>query len=320
MKPPFSDTDTELDSFKTKINLSEYAAYRGYTLDLDKSTSNSICMFNGSDKVIITKATNGHWIYFKVQSKPGDLKEGGSIIDFIQCRYSLNLGQIRKSLRPWLGFQKRPKLDPKTFVRNIKTLKKSEIDLLAEYHNLKSIDETTVVKKYLVDQRNIPENIIYSDRFQDKIKSDQYNNAIFPHWYYAKVVGWEIKNKNFTGFPKDSTKSVWFTNRFDDDNCLIITESGIDLLSFFALHPEHLSTSWGISTAGSWGPMTEEMITQAIKIIPGQKIIAAFDNDESGFFFNAKVKELTLSIDPNFDIRYCVPEKNDWNLDLSNKQ
>lgn len=316
MKAPVSDQDPELESFKTDINLSEYAASKGFLLDVGKSTSNSVCMINGSDKIIITKAINGHWIYFRIQRNDGDIREGGSIIDFIQKRSNKNIGQIRRDLRPWLGFSKRPKISPKSFIKNIKPLKKEDIDLLEAYHNLLSINATNVIDKYLVGQRKIPLTIINHKRFNDKIRSDRYNNAIFPHWYYSKVVGWEIKNKNFTGFPENSTKAVWFTNRFDNDNCLIISESAIDTLSYYALFPEYLETSWSISTAGSWGDMTETMIAHAIQIIPGQKIIAAFDNDETGAFYNKKIKDVLSKISADNELIIHRPDLKDWNKQL----
>jgi len=319
MQTPRPDTDPELEDFKTKINLSEFAASKGFKLDKERSKSCSISMNNGSDVVVITRATNGHWIYFSVQSSKGDSKDGGSIIDFIHARYSLNLGQIRKHLRPWLGFKKRPKINPTSFARNIKALKKTDIDLLEQYHKLKSIEETNVVKKYLVKHRYFTEDIFSNPRFAGTIKSDRYNNAIFPHWYYSKVVGWEIKNLKFTGFPPHSTKSIWFTNRFDKDNTLVISESAIDLISFFSLFPEHISSSWGISTAGSWGPMGEEMLEYAIKIIPGQTIIAAFDNDEAGQYFSSRIEEIVLKDSPGSPFSISVPITNDWNRDLENK-
>ncbi len=316
MKTPVADQDDELESFKTEINLSEYAAAKGFLLDSSKSTSNSVCMVNGDDKVIITKAINGHWIYFRIQRRDGDPREGGSIIDFIQKRESLSLGRLRPKLRPWLGFDKRPKISPESFAKSVKPLKKDDINLLEKYHNLLSAEETNVIDKYLVATRKIPLDILKNKRFKDKVKSDHYNNAIFPHWYFTKVVGWEIKNKNFTGFPENSTKAVWFTNRFEEDNCLIIGESGIDILSYYALFPEILSNSWAISTAGSWGDMTETMIAHAIQTIPDQKIITAFDYDGSGILFNKKVEEVMNKIGADNNLVVHRPKCKDWNEQL----
>ncbi|MBU2645561.1 DUF3991 and toprim domain-containing protein [bacterium] len=316
MKTPVTDRDEELEAFKTKINLSEYVASKGFLLDKDKSTSNSVCMVNGPDRVIVTRAINGHWIYFRIQRQDGDPREGGSIIDFIQKRENRNLGEIRRSLRPWLSFSKRPKTLPTAFIKNIKPLKKVDIDLLEQYHNLLPFEQTNVIEKYLVAERKIPLEILHHPRFKDKIKSDRYNNAIFPHWYYSKVVGWEIKNKNFTGFPENSTKAVWFSDRFETDNCLIISESAIDVLSFYALFPGHLKSSWSISTAGSWGPMTATMIEHAIKTIPDQNIISAFDNDDSGRFFHSKIVDLLAKIETDNELIDECPKLNDWNKEL----
>jgi hypothetical protein len=54
-------------------------------------------------------------------------------------------------------------------------------------------------------------------------------------------------------FTQNSTKSVWFSERIDNDDTLVLFESGIDALSFYALNTEYLNAACCISTAGSWG-------------------------------------------------------------------
>ena len=54
-----------------------------------------------NDKVIITRNTNQHWIYFSVR----DDGDNGSIIDFHQRRTSDNLGETRKVLRDFMGLE-----------------------------------------------------------------------------------------------------------------------------------------------------------------------------------------------------------------------
>ena len=318
MKTPVADPDPELEALKTKINLSEFLASKGYSVVPDKTTPNSVCMALGEERLIITKAVNGHWIYFRVQRSESDIREGGSIINYLMTRSGKNIGQIRNELRPWLGFQKRPKISPESFVRNIKPMKGEEINLLKQYHALKPIDkECRAVQYYLSEVRKIPIDVIFHKRFTDKIKTDDYNNAIFPHWFYSKVVGWEIKNKNFTGFPKNSTKSVWFSERFEEDETLILFESGIDALSFYALQTEFLNISCCISTAGSGGDETEEMMKTTLQKYPFKKIIAAFDNNEPGRMFDRKVgmilAELKLQAT---DFEILKSKSEDWNEDL----
>ena len=89
----------ELERFKSQINLAEYAQAQGYEIDRKESSRASTVMRSGGDKIIVATDTDGHGIYFSVR----DDADHGSIIDFVQKRQGLNLGQVRKELRPWIG-------------------------------------------------------------------------------------------------------------------------------------------------------------------------------------------------------------------------
>jgi hypothetical protein len=55
--------DPELEKFKTEINLSEYAASRGYALIPRESSRASVAMRHADgDKIIIARGEDGHWI------------------------------------------------------------------------------------------------------------------------------------------------------------------------------------------------------------------------------------------------------------------
>src|ERR1700722_7521028 len=90
----------ELEEFKRRINLTEYAAAIGYRLDRRASSRNSAVMSHpAGDKIIVAKGEDGHWVYFSVR----DDRDHGSIIDFEQRRKGGTLGEIRKVLRPWMS-------------------------------------------------------------------------------------------------------------------------------------------------------------------------------------------------------------------------
>ncbi|NJN46009.1 MAG: hypothetical protein HC808_05475 [Candidatus Competibacteraceae bacterium] len=91
------DRNTELEAFKRQINLSEFAASMGYTLNRRASCRNSAEMHGpDGDKVVIMRDTDSHWIYFSRQ----DERDNGSIIDFFQKRSPCSLGQVRMALAP----------------------------------------------------------------------------------------------------------------------------------------------------------------------------------------------------------------------------
>ena len=109
-------SDSELDHFKATINLSEFAASRGYVLDVRESSRNSAVMRHpNGDKIIIARnESGGAWMYFSVR----DDRDNGTVIDFLQNRSGGSLGEVRKPLRAWLG-SSRPPLPLATFVRDL---------------------------------------------------------------------------------------------------------------------------------------------------------------------------------------------------------
>jgi len=88
----------ELQCFKTEINLSELAAAYGLDIDPCGTSPNSVAMKHADDEKMILSMDRDVWVYFAV-----DGGHRGSVIDFIQARRSVNLGQVRKGLCPWLG-------------------------------------------------------------------------------------------------------------------------------------------------------------------------------------------------------------------------
>src|SRR5208282_5666674 len=92
--------DSELEKFKTDIDLRVYAEGQDYQLDRKESWSGSAVMRGPNNgKIIISRKPDGHYAYWSVRND----KDRGTVIDFIANRTGKNLGQIRKELREWTG-------------------------------------------------------------------------------------------------------------------------------------------------------------------------------------------------------------------------
>jgi len=72
----------ELETFKRVIDLSEYAAARGYQLDRKESSRSSRVMRFDGDKISISRAPDGHWVYYSFRN----LEDNGTIVDFVANR------------------------------------------------------------------------------------------------------------------------------------------------------------------------------------------------------------------------------------------
>src|SRR6185295_17671558 len=93
-----------LEMFKRAIDLSAYAASRGYQLDLKESSRRTRVMRLNGDKIHISRGPDGHWVYYSFR----DLQDNGSIIEFVvrrdhphATRGHFPLGRVRQELRRW---------------------------------------------------------------------------------------------------------------------------------------------------------------------------------------------------------------------------
>jgi len=295
------NNNSELEQFKTKINLVEYIASHGYTLDKKESTKNSKTMRKGDkgdDKLVVTTDTDGHGIYFSAR----DSADNGSIIDFLQNRENLNLGQVRKKLRAFGGF---------TDIADYKDYSKPTVadKDTAQAAYMLAQAEFTDSHPYLLEERKISLGTLKDQRFNN-IKSDQRGNALFPHHNTNGASGYEIKNRDFTGFAKAGTKGLWYTSNIMRANRVVIVESAIDALSHAELKRTGEETAY-VSVGGSISATQLELIKTIAK---DNHIIIATDNDEMGNKYASQIKELIPSAGRE------IAHGKDWNDDLKEER
>lgn len=308
----------QLESFKTSINLVEYASFEGYDVDKKESSRSSIVMRRAStnDKIIITRGHDSHWIYFSVR----DDSDNGSIIDFVQHRKAFSLGHVRQELMPWIDSE--PSNRPKPVIAfsapDIRPATKNRLKIIQAVSLMDDIQS----HDYLEKERGISAAVLISPRFTEKIKVDRqarFQNVIFPHHDRDGLCGYEIKNRGFTGFASGGTKGLWFSNIFKTDNKLVITETAIDGLSFHCLNPDEHTRY--CSVGGSLNDSQPALITGAVAKIPeGSEIIIATDADTPGRILADKINELAEAAGRGDQIdieRHEPPEEGqDWNNQL----
>jgi len=296
--------DNELEAFK-QMNLADYAAAQGYELNKQKSSKNSLCYDHSSgDRVIIGRdATSGHGVYYSVR----DDADNGTIIDFVQRRQGLNLGQARKELRPWAGignapaprFKPQPVPEPSTRDR-------------AEQQRGLAACEIATTHKYL-EGRGIEQETL--EHFRGRVYTDQRGNAIFPHFDQEGISGLEIKNERFTGFSKGGEKGLWFHGpKPKDAERVVVCESAIDCMSHYQLQPSDKTLY--VSTAGKMSPDAKENLQGLLNKYDQAEIVAAFDNDKDGQRFAQELADMA-----GRNITNGLPhDAKDWNDQLKLEQ
>ena len=301
--------DSELQKFKTDINLIDYAASIGYQVDPKASTKFSTQMRKDSSRINVSLDQNGHWVVYDF-----DKEAGGSIIDFVQnFNRSKSLGQVRQELRPWVGIN-----PPKPYIktdgfRNPKPASKDRQSAITEFHQSKKVKHTPFLTTRCIDSE-----VLLHPRFGDTIRSDKYDNICFIHKDRDGVSTLEKVNANFKGFTSGSGRSgIWYSKARKGDNQIVICESGIDALSYYKIHKTTQSQYCSIG-----GQLSNEQLDIVERIVQknhDKSIILAFDNDKAGHQYVEKIRKRCPDAK---NVKVHMPKEKglDWNDVLKNSE
>ncbi len=299
--------DLELHRFKTDIHLVHYAIERyGYQRDRRESSRASHVLRHPAtnDKIIVRTAPDGHWTYFSVR----DERDGGTIIDFERTRGRHgSLGHVRQELRQWLGTA-RPDFDFGLPAAPAPPPDRRAVALA--FDAARHADNNP----YL-NARGIRPQTLRDPRFAGTWGMDRRGNTLFVHTTAAgEVTGFEIKNRGFTGFATGGTKSVWQSAALPTDRALVVTESAIDALSYFQLHPERAGMTRFVSTGGAPSPqqivVLDRLLTQ---LPPSSRLVAAVDSDGAGDKLASRIAELVRERAHIAFERHSPAPAKDWN-------
>jgi hypothetical protein len=157
---------------------------------------------------------------------------------------------------------------------------------------------------YLVKIRSIPLSLINSLIHSGKLYADTKGNAVFLLLgKEKKIVGAELRGINHTiwrGMAKGSRKDIgFFRVRSRHPDKIVLLESAIDAISFFALYPNCMAISTsGASPNPAW--LRSFINTES-------EIYCGFDSDDIG----EKAAKKMIALYPT--IKRLRPPKHDWN-------
>jgi hypothetical protein len=270
--------DPELETFKRAIDLRAYASAHAYQLDKRESwAGSSVMRAPNGDKISIKRLPNGVWVYYSFRND----RDNGTILDFVQYRLNLSLGAARKELRPWIGA---PPVPVPVFPPLEKTASKNRDQIEQEFARMQDAGNHA----WLVNTRGIPADVLSLERFAGRVRVDDRNNVVFPHFDRDGICGYEIRNAAFKG--AQGKKGLWLSHEMPDDARLVIGESALDMLAFAALYPN--ARTRFASIGGYPSTQQKELIQAAIQRMPdGSEIVSAMDADDAGVKLNEIVHE-----------------------------
>ena len=291
----------QLERFKTEINLVEYAMSLGYEYIREKSSHNKAVLFHESgDKIIVVTDKSDRGLYFSFQ----DDWDKGTIIDFIQNRSELNLGEVRKELRPWLHNRN----------SNNTTLKPQPISDERISLIEKTLDFSVLTNHPYLAKLEIGNSTLTNKRFIGRIAVDRDNNAIIPHYDDDGLTGYQTYNQNWKSLKQTGTKALWKSNSNEKDTRLVITRTAVDALSYHQLLPNQHTRY--ISTEGVLSNYQKELIIEAIAEFSdaNKNVIIALGNDEEDKQLANILSSLTVN---DSKVNFHRPENaKSWNDSL----
>jgi hypothetical protein len=278
--------DHELERFKRDIHLVEFVAARyGYLRDRrESSRACHVLRHPGSDdKIVVRQAKDGHWTYFSVR----DDRDNGTILDFVQARGARSIREACEELRHYLGTAPPMVEPPAAPSRREGRDLRSAAQVFA--------DAAVADNSPYLNERGIRPETLRDERFQGTWRVGSRQNVLFVHRDEAQVVtGFEIKNRGFTGFATGGIKTAWQSAARPHDQALVITESAIDALSYYQLHPERAPTTRYLSTAGAPSRSQIEGLDRVFARLPeASTVFAAVDSDSAGEKLARGLQDLT---------------------------
>lgn len=272
------NSDEELQTFKN-LDLVLIAQSLGFVVDKKKSGPNSFFLEGLGEKIIVSKKP-GSWCFFSLT----DQKKNGTAIDFLFFFRGYNLGQARKFLRKFSGSVMPAPMPTCSPPVSFSTAQNFDFDL--------SGWEEAQCHPYLLNSRGLSMGTLLLPKFSNRIFSDSRRNVVFPHFDLSgkKIIGAELKNKNFTGFSAGGKKGLWLSANFQDrtTNFLAVCEGSIDCLSLEQILRGDPDRS-GVdriayaSTGGAMGKSQEEILLNVLKKNKNLDcILIATDADEGG--------------------------------------
>jgi hypothetical protein len=144
------------------------------------------------------------------------------------------------------------------------------------------------------------------------VRTDARGIALFPHYDWEGLCGFEVKNHSFTGFSAGGSKGLWFSKAEAAATRLVLAESAIDAISFHVLNP-----SPGVrylSIGGNMNHGQPELIRSAMeKMAPGLCRDPGLDYDEAG---EELAEEVTALAPSSVEVQRILPpvgHGKDWN-------
>jgi len=291
---------SELQIFRTEINLSEFAAYHGYQIKIHESYQNIAVMESKKgDRINVTKNENGYWNWHTYETG-----KSGSIIDFHKNITDESLGEALKNLKIWN--ENKPHVPEGKYIKNLTASSKENIWIQNYFFKCKECESHPDFESI-----GIKTSTLQDDNFKGKIFKDVKNFIIFPQIDLQGFSGFEACKDDLRQRSKGGREGVWFSNLSAKDKRLVICESPKDALSYHQLKGD--SNTRYLAFYGKLNDKSLDLIKKFMSKIEDAEIVIAVNNTKESKEYIKDLQEIAReSGKKNISVDIPSKEGHSW--------
>ncbi len=244
--------DAELDELRAGVSCAVLLERHPPPWQLDKGESTRRCLKyrRGEGEIIlVTHEGRGWW-------DPGSTAKG-DVFSLVQhLEPGLNLGQVRKVLRPLAG------LSP-SFPEHLRKTEREKpvVPFEVRWARRRAPTRGSPTWRYLTEQRHLPEPVVIAAVRAGVLREGPYASAWFAHTDHdGRLTGFEMRGPDYRGFSTGGDKTLFrLPGRVPTSSApmsrLVVAEAPIDAMSVAAIERLRADTLY-VAVTGGMGPET----------------------------------------------------------------
>lgn len=288
------------DEIKAKVSCSSLLESDGWKVDLRESTSKSIKYRRGEGEIIIVIHQGRGWFDPTSEAK-------GDVFSLAERLGATDFNSALKVVADLVGYE------PSAPAWQRRARRHPAAAVAKRWSDRPRPTPGSGAWTYLTKVRALPDEIVSKVVAADRLREGPRGSIWAAHVdLTGRIVGWEERGRDWQGFATGGGKALFCVGDDDGARRLCVTEAAIDAMSLAALEgcrPDSLYTS----TAGGWAPATETRI-RAFASRPGAQLVAAFDGDDQGDTYAARLMGIAKAAGAVF-LRLW-PAALDWNQQI----
>ncbi len=307
-----SGHDAELEQMRAGVSCAVLLERFPPPWQLDKAESTRKCWKyrRGAGEVLLVNHEGRGWW------DPGSTAKGDifKLVQFLNP--GLNLGQVRKVLRPFVGLSPEFSSSPRRTTKDGPTVPFREL-----WRRRPEPRPGSPCWRYLTEERALPAHVVRAAAVAGVLREGPYGSAWFAHCDDAGLLrGIEMRGPNYRGFSAGGDKTLFRLQGVSGIDVptvtrLVVAEAPIDAMSVAAIEQLRPGSLYA-ATAGGMGPETIIAIGHQLSALStrnGGELVIATDDDTAGHGYADRLMDMAAAFDVKTNRLLPTNGAKDWN-------